>query len=126
MIIQITKKKWEVADEFDSDFDEDALGVMGEDLKDAKVSTNGKLVLDFIEAIHVVERKHAELDARIYNSFGVGTGAPVYLAVILEYLAAEVLELAGNAARGNKKSRIIPRHVLLVVRNDGELGKLLV
>lgn len=36
-----------------------------------------------------------------------------------------MLELAGNAARDNKKSRIIPRHVLLAVRNDEELGKLL-
>ncbi|ESW15969.1 hypothetical protein PHAVU_007G118400 [Phaseolus vulgaris] len=55
----------------------------------------------------------------------VGTGALVYLVVVLEYLAVEVLELAGNAARDNKKNMIIPRHVLLAVRNDEELGKLL-
>ncbi|KAH7846215.1 hypothetical protein Vadar_011300 [Vaccinium darrowii] len=55
----------------------------------------------------------------------IGVGAPIYLAAVLEYLAAEVLELSGNAARDNKKNRINPRHVLLAVRNDDELAKLL-
>jgi histone H2A len=44
---------------------------------------------------------------------------------VLEYLAAEVPELAGNAARDNKKTRIVPRHIPLAVLNDEELKKLL-
>eukprot|EP00549_Striatella_unipunctata_P024139 CAMPEP_0118694364 /NCGR_PEP_ID=MMETSP0800-20121206/12473_1 /TAXON_ID=210618 ORGANISM="Striatella unipunctata, Strain CCMP2910" /NCGR_SAMPLE_ID=MMETSP0800 /ASSEMBLY_ACC=CAM_ASM_000638 /LENGTH=141 /DNA_ID=CAMNT_0006592803 /DNA_START=90 /DNA_END=518 /DNA_ORIENTATION=+ len=55
----------------------------------------------------------------------MGAGAPVYLAAVLEYLCAEILELAGNAARDNKKTRIIPRHITLAVKNDEELNRLL-
>ena len=55
----------------------------------------------------------------------VGSGAPVYMAAVLEYLCAETLELAGNAARDQKKKTIAPRHLLLAIRTDEERNKLL-
>ena len=54
----------------------------------------------------------------------IGAGAPVYMASVLEYMVAELLELAGNAATDNKRKRIVPRHIQLAVRNDEELNKL--
>uniref|UniRef100_A0A8D1TFV1 Histone H2A n=1 Tax=Sus scrofa TaxID=9823 RepID=A0A8D1TFV1_PIG len=53
-----------------------------------------------------------------------GAAAPVYLAAVLEYLRAEILGLTRNVA-GDKKTRIIPRHLQLAIRNDEELNKLL-
>lgn len=55
----------------------------------------------------------------------MGMGAAVYLAAVLEYLVAELLEMAGHAAIANKKKRIIPRHIQLAIRNDPELNRLL-
>jgi len=41
----------------------------------------------------------------------------VYLAAVMEYLAANVLKLADN-----KKTRIIPRHLQPAILNDEELN----
>ncbi|CAF1070322.1 unnamed protein product [Adineta ricciae] len=71
-----------------------------------------------------VSRVHRHLRKGSYSERVAG-GSPVYLAAVLEYLSAEILELAGNAARDNKKTRIIPRHLQLAVRNDEELNRLL-
>ena len=71
-----------------------------------------------------VGRVHRFLRNGLYAD-RIRSGPPVYLATVLEYLLAEILELAGNAARDNKKHRIIPLYFQLAVRNDEELNKLL-
>lgn len=55
----------------------------------------------------------------------VSQGSAIYLAGVLEYLCAEVLELAGNAGKDAGKKRITARHITLSVRSDEELNKLL-
>lgn len=55
----------------------------------------------------------------------IGTGAAVYLASVLEYLSAEILELSCEAAIASKKVRITPRHIKRVIMEDQELKELL-
>ena len=71
-----------------------------------------------------VGRVHRHLRQGRYAA-RIGSGAPIYMAAILEYMTAEILELAGNASRDNRKQRIVPRHIQLAIRNDEELNTLL-
>lgn len=90
--------------------------------------------------IFPVARIHRLLKQAPSATTRVTQGASVYLASVVEYLvgmstiqslssksqffflSAELLELSGNAARDNRRTRIIPRHILLAYANDNELN----
>ena len=48
----------------------------------------------------------------------------IFITGVIEYICAEILELAGNAARDLESPRILPRHIVLAIEGDEELDLL--
>ena len=72
-----------------------------------------------------VGRIHRFLKYRILSNNRIGASAAVFASAILEYLTAEVLELASLISSKQNFKRITPRHLCLAIRGDEELDKLI-
>ncbi|RSH95633.1 histone H2A [Saitozyma podzolica] len=71
-----------------------------------------------------VSRIHRYL-RRAYPKQRIGSTAPIYLAAALEYLIAELVEIAGTQCRDAGRRLIKPRHIRLAISSDQELSDLI-
>jgi histone H2A len=97
-------------------------GGAGKSTKKAKVSDSKRAGLTF-----PVGRVRSAIKSKI-GKMRLQKSAPVFMAAVMEYLAAEILELSGNALRdiqinhANKTTRIMNKHVPMAIYNDSELN----
>lgn len=75
--------------------------------------------------IFPVGRIHRILKQRVSHRNRVGASAAVYCAAVIEYLATEILDLAGNCCRDQSAKTITPKRLQLVIKTDSELDALI-
>ena len=92
-----------------------------------KSATKSKIVSGSARAgtLFPVGRLNRLLKAGRYSD-RMSSSAGAFMAGVLEYLTAEIIELAGNICEQHKKKTIAPKHMNLGVRSDDELSKLMV
>merc|ERR1740120_365313 len=116
------KKAMDVVEDKDAKHDKNQK--IGKDGKKTKM--HGDRSRSMRAGVHFpVGRIHRYLKQYITAHNRVGGTAGVFLAATMEYLCAEVLELAGNVAFEYRTKRITPRHLQLAIRGDEELDHLI-
>jgi histone H3/H4 len=73
-----------------------------------------------IETVETIMQSHME------ESHVIEQTTSVYFGAVLEYMIAEILELAGNAARSYHKVRITVHHISEAIKSDEELNKVFI
>uniref|UniRef100_A0A914GU24 Histone H2A n=1 Tax=Globodera rostochiensis TaxID=31243 RepID=A0A914GU24_GLORO len=71
-----------------------------------------------------VSRVHRKLRSMRAGHGRVAATASVYATAVVEYITAEVIQLAGCVAKDNKRKRVTPRHIYLAMHGDEELDEL--
>lgn len=93
--------------------------------KKAKNDENAKLTISKRAGLLMpASRMKRQTKEKFGNTLHVSPSFAVYKAAVLEYIAAEILELAGNKTKDKKKQRITERFLTLAVKDDAELNSL--
>lgn len=93
--------------------------------KDRRKRLQGDLIFP-VRRLRQHLRKRITLGTRKTTKVGkVGTESAIFTTAVVEYLVAEVLELAGECAVQMKKKRIVPRHLMAAIKMDDELATFL-
>lgn len=93
-------------------------GAMEENRQKSNISRSARAQLNF--PVSRIERflREGNFSQRLSAS------APVFLAGVLEYLTADVLDLSGKEAQASGRKRITPEHVSWAVENNKHLRKI--
>lgn len=106
--------------------------VMGKELAKHAISEATKAItkdygiekarLSSVAALDFDPEHVALISGRLVGDFPLSEGAAVFAAAVLEYMCAEIVDLAGRTAKDDGKTAITCHDVQLAIRNDEELA----